>query len=351
MRQVKLRMKAIISLSAAVAYLGFCLEPASAQQSVEAFYRGKNIDLYVGYSAGGLYDVYARLVARHMERYIPGGPKIIPKQMTGAGSRVAANFMYSVAPKDGTALATGDQSLPLQQALGEPGIQFDATKFNWIGNPIADNNTTVAWHTSGVRSIEDAKKRELPTGATGNNTSAQYPQAMNELLGTKFKLITGYPGGVDINLALERGEVAVRGSNSWSAWKASHSDWLKDKKIHILVQIGLSKEKELPDVPLLMDLAGSEQDHAALKLLSAPTAVGRPIFSTPGVPAERVKALRDAFDNAIKDERFIAEAKQAGLDLNPVSGEELQKIVVEIVEAPKDVTARLNRILAPLAKQ
>ena len=212
-----------------------------SQQSVEDFYRGKKIDLIIGYSSGGTYDLYARLVARHLGNYIPGKPLIVPRNMPGAGSRAAATWVYNVAPRDGTVLATVDQSLSLQQAAGDKRINFDTTKFIYIGNPNVENNTTATWHASGIKTIEDAKRREVTMGATGGSTSSQYPKAMNALLGTKFKIILGYPGGNDINLAMERGEVDGRGSNSWASWKATRPHWLAEKKINILVQIGLQQ--------------------------------------------------------------------------------------------------------------
>jgi len=321
---------------------------AHAQSPVETFYKGKILDLYIGFTSGGTYDTYSRLVAQFMGDHIPGKPKIVPKQMVGAGSRAAATHIFNIAPKDGTQLATADQALAMQQVLNDPGIQFDANKFIWIGNPIADNNTMAAWTASGVTSIDEAKTREFVVGANGITASAQYPQAMNVLLGTKFKIITGYPGGTDINLAMQRGEVAIRGQNSWSSWKSQHMDWIKAKQITILVQIGLTKDKELPDVPLLMDLATAPDDRAALKLLSAPTAIGRPIFTTPGVPQERVEALRAAFNATMQDPAFLATAAKANMDLNPVSGDELQRIVADLFATPPSAVLRLKEILAPL---
>ena len=327
---------------------GSFVNAAQAQSAVETFYKGKILDLYIGFTSGGTYDTYSRLVAQFMGDHIPGKPKIVPKQMVGAGSRAAATHIFNIAPKDGTQLATADQALAMQQVLNDPGIQFDANKFIWIGNPIADNNTMAAWTESGVTNIDEAKKREFVVGANGITASAQYPQAMNVLLGTKFKIITGYPGGTDINLAMQRGEVAIRGQNSWSSWKSQHMDWIKAKQITILVQIGLTKDKELPDVPLLMDLATAPDDRAALKLLSAPTTIGRPIFTTPGVPQERVEALRAAFDATMKDPAFLATAAKANMDLNPVSGDELQRIVAELFATPPSAVLRLKEILAPL---
>ena len=320
---------------------------SAAAQSVEDFYKGKTVEFVIGLSAGGGYDVYARLVARYMAAHIPGKPQIVAKQMTGGGSRVAANYGYNIAPKDGTVLVMPDQSLPLQQALGDPTVKFDSTKLNWIGNPIADNNTLSAWHGTGVTRWEQARDRVMSLGATGPNTSAWYGQAMNVMVGTKFKIIMGYPGGNEINLALEKGEVDIRGSNSWSSWKVTRPDWVlgANKKLNVLVQIGLKRDPLLADVPLLMELPTDSDDQAALRLLSAPTTIGRPLFAPPNVPGERVKALRAAFDATMKDVAFVEEAKKAQLDLQPVSGEELQKIVDEIVATPPRVVERLKTVL------
>ena len=323
-------------------------QPALAQKSVEDFYKGKNVDLLIGYSPGGGYDLFARLVGRHLGNHIPGKPNIIPRNMPGAGSRTAVAWISNVAPKDGTVLATADQSLSVAQAMGDKaltGMKIDTSKLIYIGNPSADNNTTSMWHTSKVKTIEDAMKHEAPMGATGGSTSSQYPRAMNALLGTKFKIILGYPGGNDINLAMERGEVEGRGSNAWASWKSTRMDWITDKKVNIIVQIGLKKEPDLPDVPLLVDLAKNEDDKAVLRLLSAPTTIGRPIFTSPGVPEERVKALRAAFDATMKDPEFLADAQKSGFDINPVSGEELQKIVADIVATPKPIADRLQSII------
>ncbi len=318
--------------------------PAAADP-VEDFYRGKQLDLVIGYSPGGTYDLYARLVGRFLGDFIPGKPRIVVRNMPGGGSRVAAGWVYNIGAKDGSVLATADQSLAIEQAMGDTALRFDTNKFQYIGNPNQDNNTTAAWYLSGIRTLEDAKLREVPTGATGGSTSSQYPKAMNALLGTRFKLVMGYPGGNDINLALERGEIMVRGSNAWGAWKSTRPQWLKENKINILVQIGLRKENDLPDVPLLMDLAKSDEDRQVLKLLSAPTMIGRPVFVAPGVPADRVKALRAAFEAMVKDKGFIDAAAKESFALDPVSGEEMQKIVSEITSAPKSATSRLAEII------
>jgi tripartite-type tricarboxylate transporter receptor subunit TctC len=320
--------------------------PAVAlSQSVEDFYRGKKIDLIIGYSSGGTYDLYARLVARHLGPHIPGRPLIVPRNMPGAGSRTAATWVATIAPRDGTVLATADQSLSLQQAAGDKRIAFDTTKFIYIGNPNAENNTTATWHTSGIKTLDDAKRREVTMGATGGSTSSQYPKAMNALLGTRFKIIIGYPGGNDINLAMERGEVDGRGSNSWASWKATRPHWIAENKINILVQIGLKKAPDLPGVPLLMELGASADDRALLRLLSASTQIGRPIFTTPDVPPERVEALRAAFEAMMRDPAFLDDARQGHFEIDPVSGAAMQKLVAEMVATPKEQGERLRKII------
>lgn len=337
-----------LKVTGLAALLALSAQAASAQAPVESFYKGKQVELVIGYTPGGGYDAYARLVARHLGAQIPGNPNIVARNMPGGGSRVAAAYISKIAPKDGSVLATADQSLSLAQAIGDKGIQFDTTKFFYIGNPSQENNTTVTWATSGIATIADAMMQDVPMGATGGSTSSQYPRAMNALLGTKFRIILGYPGGNDINLAMEKGEVAGRGSNSWASWKSTRPDWLANKKINILVQIGLNKAPDLPDVPLLMDLAKNDSDRAVLKLLSAPSAIGRPIFTTPGVPEDRIKALRTAFDKMVKDQAFIDEAKKSNLEIDPVSGEELQKIVNEIIATPKETAERLASIIGEI---
>ena len=313
--------------------------------ALDDFYKGKTIDFVIGYTPGATYDLYARLVSRHLGNHLPGGPRIVPRNLAGAGSRVAVNYIYSVAAQDGTAVGTADQSLAVEQAMGDKQLVVDVNRLQWIGNPVVSNNTTVAWHTSGVRSVQDARAREVSVGATGSSTSSQYPRLMNALLGTKFKVILGYPGANDINLAMERGEVAGKGSDSWAAWKATRPDWLRDGKINILVQIGLTKNPEMGGAPLLMDLANNADDREVMKLLSTSVVIGRPIFTGPGVPAERVEMLRRAFDETMLDPEFIKEAKEGKMDLDPVSGVTLQKLIGEIVATPRFVSDRLTGII------
>ena len=333
----------------AVSLMAFTVSPALAQ-APQDFYAGRKMDMVIGYTPGGNYDLYARLIARTLGDYLPGNPSIIPRNMPGGGSRIAAAWLYSIAPKDGTALATFDQALPIAQALRDPTLRFDLRDFNFIGNPARENNTVTAWHTSGVKTIEDAKTQEVTVGSTGASTSSQYAMAMNALIGTRFKLVTGYPGGNDINLAMERGEVAVRGSNSWASWKSTRADWVRDNKINILVQIGMKRAPDLPNVPLMIELAKNDADRAIFRLISAPTVIGRPIVTAPGVPAERVKTLRDAFEKMIHDPKFIATAAKEQFEIDFVPGEEMQQVIAEIVNTPEPALLRLKQIIEASGK-
>jgi tripartite-type tricarboxylate transporter receptor subunit TctC len=336
----------LLSLAVAM-YSGTLLMSASAAaDSVADFYRGKRVNLVIGYGPGGGYDTYARLLARFIGEHIPGNPTVIAQNMPGAGSRGAANWLYNVAPKDGTVIATLSQTTPTDQALGQSGIQFDARKFNWIGNMVVVNNITFVWAKSGVRTIEDAKQKVLAIGATGaSSPSVLYPQASNNLLGTKFKIVSGYPGGGDINLAVERGEVDGRGSDSWASMKANNSRWLRDGAVNILFQIGPRRESDLPDVPLWRELGQTEEQRQILDVLSGDVAVGRPILTGPDVPADRVRALRKAFDDTLRDPQFIDAAAKANMYLNPMAGQELQEIVSRVVSPSAAVIEKVKEAI------
>src|SRR5215472_14162863 len=315
--------------------------PAAAD--VSDFYRGKRINFVIGYGTGGGYDIYARLLARFIGEHIPGNPTVVPQNMPGAGSRRAANWLYAVAPKDGTVLACLGQATPTDQALAQPGIQFDARKFNWIGNLVVVNNIMFVSAASGAATIDDARKKTLSIGATGaSSPSVLYPQVSNNLLGTKFKIVPGYSGGGDINLAVERRELDGRGSDSWASMKSTHADWLRDHTINILFQVGPRREPDLPDVPLWRELGESEGQRQVLEILSGDVAVGRPILTAPEVPADRVKALRQAFDETLADPAFKAAAAEAHMDFNPIGGEELQSIVGNIAGASPDIIAKVK---------
>jgi tripartite-type tricarboxylate transporter receptor subunit TctC len=334
-----------LSAFVAVGLFGCALADAGAAtaQSPAEFYAGKRVNVIIGYSAGAGYDQYARVLARFMGEHIPGKPTLIPQNMPGAGSRKAANWLYNVAPKDGATLATLGQNTATDQALKADGVQFDVRKFNWIGNMVVVNNVLSTWAASGIKTIEDATKKQSSIGGTGAaSPSVIYPQVANNLLGTKFKIIAGYPGGGDVNLAMERGEVDGRGSNSWASYKSTKADWLRDNKVNILFQVGPKREDDLPDVPLLTDLAKTPEQKKVFEVLSADVSVGRPILTTPGVPQDRVDALRKAFDDMFKDKAFLAEAEKQKMDISPMTGAELQKIVAATVEMPDSIIAMVK---------
>ena len=316
-----------------------------AADPVADFYRGKSISMIIATAPGGDYDLRARLVARHMGRHIPGNPAIVPRNMPGGVGIQAANYMATVAAQDGTSLHAIMQNMSSHQALGGAGVEFDTRKFFWIGNTTDTPNTIASWHTTGVRTIKDAIARELVIGAPGTATaSVYYPRALNELVGTKFKIVTGYPGGNPVNLAMERGEVGGR-INSWASWKATKPDWLREKKIFMVVQIALKRHPELAGVPTVIELAKTEDDKAVMTFLSADIPISRAYVTTPGVPAERVQALRRAFDATMKDPQFIAEADKLGMDMSPSTGEEAQKFADLIANTPARVLAKAKTIL------
>jgi tripartite-type tricarboxylate transporter receptor subunit TctC len=315
-------------------------------QSPGDFYRGKSLDLYIGYSAGGGYDVYARALARHMGRFIPGNPTIVPKNMPGAGSLVLANWLYNVAPKDGTAFGMIGRGTGFDPLLGSTKAQFDATKFSWLGSMNDEVSVCVAWHTTGINTLEQVKQRELTVGGSGPAADTdQFPKVLNATIGTKFKIVTGYPGGNDVDLAMERGEVMGRCGWSWSSVIATHQSWLDDKKINVLVQLSLKKHPDLPNVPLVMDFAKTDQQAQIFKLVFARQPMGRPFLAPPVVPADRVAALRRAFMETLRDREFLAESEKMKLEINPVSGDEVQKIVEDVYRTPKPVAAAVAEML------
>ena len=320
---------------------------AARADAVSDFYKGSAIRLIISADPGGSYDSDARLVAKHLGKHIAGNPRIVPENMLGASGRVAANYVYNSAPKDGSVIAVMQQSLPMGQALGEPGVQYDASKFNWIGSPVRPDETLVVWHTTGVRSIEDAKNKQVIIGATSpTGMNFVYPKLANELLGTKFKIVTGYPGGTPIILALERGEVEGRGSNPWSEWKATKPDWVKDRKIVPILQMSLFKHADLPDVPLMVDLAPTDTARSVFEVVTITGELGRPFIAPPGVPAERIAALRRAFDATMQDPEFLADAEKAHKDIHAIGWQEMEKLVERVLSAPKSATDLLKSALA-----
>lgn len=331
---MRLRFTTLLaSLAATVLTVGVANADAVAD-----FYKGKSIQLLVGYSTGGGYDTYARALARYMGKYIPGNPTLVPQNMPGAGSLKLMNYLYAVAPKDGTVFGTIGRGIALEPLLAGEGVRFDPNQMNWIGSITNEVSICVSWYTSPIKTFADVLQNELIVGGTGPGADTDmFPKVLNHLLGTKFKLITGYPGGSDALLAMERGEVAGRCGWSYSSLQATRPTWVKEGKIHILAQIAMQKHPDLPDVPLVMDYAKSDQQRAALKLILAQQLMARPFVLPPGVPPERVEALRTAFDQAVKDPDFLAEAKQSELEVNPSTGAEVQALLKEIYASPEEI--------------
>lgn len=320
---------------------------SAAEDRVAAFYRGKTLTILVGYSAGGGYDLYARLLARHIARHIPGNPTVIVQNMPGAASIVAANHLFNVAPKDGTVIGTFARGLPVEQLKGSSGVQFDAARFNWIGSMNEEVGVCVARTDSGIQRFDDLFERPLRVGGAGPASDDDvYPRLLNALLGTKFQLVSGYPGGNEITLAIERNEVQGRCTWSWSSLKTTRPDWVEGRFIRILAQIALRKYPELPNVPLVIDYAKDDATRKVFRVVFARQTMGRPFAAPPGVPTERVMALRRAFSETLRDPQFLSESGRGEIEINnPMSGEELQELVAEIMSAPPTVVQLIKQYL------
>lgn len=321
----------------------------AAAQSVAEFYKGKTMSLIVSTGAGGSYDIIARQLARFMPAYIPGEPNIVVKQMPGAGHMLATNFMYTQAPKDGTHIATVGNTIPLHQVLDGKGARYEANKFNWLGTTGISNLMTVALRSSGIKSIEDVMMREVTAGSTGAGSGTSlYPTVMNKVLGTKFKIVAGYQRAVEIDLAMERGEVDVRSGFSYGSIAVEHPDWIRDKKAVFLVQVGGAREADFPDVPLMSDLAKTDEQRQILTLISSTVALGRPYLTTPDVPADRLAALRRAFMAALADKGFLAEANKLNFDLRPADAAAVTKIVEGVINTPPDIIAKTKEVIGEM---
>jgi tripartite-type tricarboxylate transporter receptor subunit TctC len=336
-------MKIVTFAGAALIALGTISAHA---QSVAEFFKGRTVEIYVGYSVGGGYDLYARLLARHIGKHIPGNPTVIVKNMEGAASLRLANWLYQVGPKDGTVFGTIGRGTAFDPVLGLNGAQFDGTRFTWIGSANDEVSVCVAWYTSGVKTFDDARTKELTIGGNGpSDDTVQFPRVLNAVLGTKFKVISGYPGGNDVLLAMERGEVQGRCGWSWSSAKIAHQAWIDDKKINVLIQLSLAKHPDLPDVPLITDFATSEEQKQISKLIFGRQVMGRPFLAPPGVPADRAEALRRAFMDTMSDREFLADAESSQFEITPVSGERVQMLVKEIYGTPTEIGHKAAAIL------
>ena len=316
------------------------LAPSARAQD---FYKGRTVNLYIGFGVGGSYDLYGRLIASHLGQHIPGEPTVVPLQMPGAGGLTAASFMEKVAPKDGTAICITSQTIVLDQLFKLAGVAYDARDFNWIGRVTPSTTIFFTWHTSQTKSFADAQKRETTLGSSGSGDTTDPPRALNAFAGGKFKLVLGYRGSNEVMLAAERGEVDG-GYALWSDFKFRKADWLRDKLVNPLFFIGDKHDPQYPDVPLAQELMPTPEAKAIMGLFTAPSVVGRSFFTTPGVPAERVAILRKAFDEMLHDPAFLTDAQRIGLELDPLGGAELQDHVRTLLATPAELVAKADKV-------
>ena len=317
---------------------------SSAQSDVASFYKGKTLEMIVGYAAGSSNDIAGRELAKYLPRHLPGNPTVVTRNMPGAGSFVAANYIYNIAPKDGTILGLLAPTIAIDEKMGTSGVKFVTSKFNWIGRETTSVGVTMMWHTSKVQSIADALTTESTMAATGSgSTTAIYPNVLNNVLGTRFKLIMGYAGSNEAMLAMERGE-ADGHSVAFEQVTSQHPDWLADGKIKIIVQYALARHPALPDVPTVLDIAKTDEQRDILRAVVSASDVGKSILTTPDVPVERVAALRAAFDATMKDPDFIADMSGVRIDVIPMSGADLQKMVAELGDMSPALTAEVKKV-------
>jgi tripartite-type tricarboxylate transporter receptor subunit TctC len=337
-------------LACATAYLTAIAlaSPALAADSPGAsYFAGKQMTMIVYSSSGGTYDLYARLLARHMPNHLGGSPTFITKNMMGAGGITAARYLYMTAPKDGLTIGTIGRGLPFEPMLGGgKSIDFDPLKFTWLGSMNKESSMAISWHTSAVKTAQDLLKKELLTASTSAASDNQLiPQALNGLIGTKFKLVTGYHAMGNAILALERGEAEGIGYWAWGAIKTEKPDWLAEKKINLLFQTGFTPHPDIPDVPLVISLARTDEERECLELLLARDVLGRPFVAPPGLPPARAAALRQAFVASLKDPALLADAKKNDMEITPVSAEDIEVLLTRVANLPKAVIERTKEAM------
>ena len=335
----------IVRVAVVIATLTVGAQPSKAQTPVADFYRGKQVDLIIASSVGGGYDLLARVIAETMPNHIPGQPRMVPRNMVGAGGLTAANFIYNSAPKDGTAFVTVQNPIPFMPLFGEPQARFDALKLNYVGSANSEVEVAFVWHTSKIQTLQDAIAQESTMATTGGGaTSAFMASAMNTFVGTKFKIITGYPGTAEVTLAVERGEVDGHPSIFWTTLKATKPQWLANNQVRLLAQLALKKHPDLPDLPLLLDFAKTAEDREALELIFAAQLPGRPYLAPPDLPADRLKSLQDAFMATMEDPAFLAQAKKRDLEIQPMTGPDVKAFITKTYQTPKAIVDRVNAV-------
>jgi tripartite-type tricarboxylate transporter receptor subunit TctC len=328
--------------------VALALAPISAEAAgVEDFYKGKTVSLIIGYSAGGGYDLYGRLVARYISKYIPGRPTIVPQNLTGAGSLRAASFLYAAAPKDGTVFGTFGRTIATTPLLAPTSAPLDATRLTWLGSVTNEVSMCVTWHTSPVKVWQDALDKPITMGGEGTGADPDvYALLYKNVFGAKWKLVTGYHGTNDGMLAMERGEVDGLCGLSWSTLKSRHMQWLTDKKINIINQAALKKQPELPDVPLAMDLTQDREKLQILKLFLVTQEIARPFAAPPDIPADRKAALIAAFEQTMTDPEFLAEAQKLSMDVNPLGAQAVSDLIAELYATPKPLVEKAAQAMA-----
>ena len=318
---------------------------------MEGFYRGRTVTIVVGLGVGGGYDTTARVLARHLGRHIPGDPAIVVQSMVGAGSLRAANYLYSVAPKDGATLGVFARGMAMEPLIGASNASFDSRKFAWLGSTTNEVSVCVTYGNAKVKTWDDALRIPFTVGGDGTATDPDIFSAMlKNVFGARLRLVTGYPGGADITLALERGEVEGRCGWTWSSVRLQRPDWIGTGKLNLLVQLATQKSPELPNVPLIMDLATTERQRRVVSMILSRQPMGRPVVAPPGIPEDRKQALRRAFDATMADPDFIAEATARSLEVNPVKGADLDRLVDELYAMPPAILAEVRAIIAEGAK-
>jgi tripartite-type tricarboxylate transporter receptor subunit TctC len=334
--------RAALALAAATWFAA----PQAFAQSDPGFYKGKTVTLVVSSSAGGGYDIMGRTIAKYLGRHIPGNPRVVVSNMPGAGGIVAMNYFYRSAPKDGTFLGAMQNNTPFEPLLGTKEAQYDPTKFNWLGSPSAEVGLIAVWRTAPVNSIADLKKREITVGSSGaNSTPSFYARLINETLGTKMKIVVGYPGQNEVYFAMERGEVDGFPSLFYNTLNATRPNWRREKNIKLILQYGLEKEPAIPDVPSALDLAANAEDRQLLQAGLAEVTLGRPYLMPPSVPPERVAIMRKALADTFKDPAFVADSKRMSLGVNtPKSGEQIQQLIADTYRTPPKTIDRLRKL-------
>ncbi len=333
---------------AALALASFSALPAQADP-ISDFYNGRNVTIIVGYSAGGGYDVYARAVARYINRHIPGNPNVIVTNMPGAGSLTSVNYLYNIAPKDGTAMATFGRGIPMEPLIGSGKFQFEATKLSYIGSASTELSVCAVTQKSKARTFEDALTTEIAMGGEGAGSDPDtYANLVRALTGARFKLVTGYPGGNDMAMAAERGELDGRCGWSWGSVKATRPSWVSGPDaLRVLLQLSLERSVEMPNVPTIFEKMKSDSDKEVVRLIVSRQTIARPFAAPPNVPVERVAALRKAFDATMKNKDFLSEAEKLKLEItDPVSGADMQKLIDDLYKSSPDVLARAKEVMA-----